>query len=793
MEEQLALTSGKFHCPCCGIMEPHLFSMNQTSFGRHWKKFHDAFPVPSEYLRVIQHRYCSEQKCKMYAPLTHKCFVHSADDSLAAAVAESATTYESPNPSGKRERKLTPKMQQLQAEGNSEQPQRHASRRLDFTGLANEEKKVRLERERLRSVARRAAESSPERKARLEADRERAASRQEEETDEQRESRLKKKREKARELYRERWKQQYLTEQEMHGLSEQLLPQRPSSEHQLKISRAAQGVLLQPNEQICVVCDTFLKPGQKLTQMGVMELPASADVVLKCPTDLPIALAMQYNIEALCLDWAERVRVRKLLLSPRGVGGGSLTETFVSVCSSCMGSLKDTTNQLKSGVDAAKLKPPRWAIANNNFMGVLPPEIAAFEPTAAELAMVAPVFKTAQLVVVRAQKQKGGPGQYRLESHTCSYNMDVEKLIKSLPMKPADVPFRVLITGPRKANARFHVGNRFNVRRGVVRMLLTELKTHNPYYKDISVDEEMLSLLPADAMVEDMVHEDLQDEPDESTAQDTKSSAETDKVTSLDVSSGVLLSHNVWFRVFQRPEVAREDVDMLNRQHTISVSVNEEEQSDQIANLLEDGVEQQSVAEEKESSDEKKEERKRVTVVHHQDTNFVQQHKAGVLEQSFPYLFFYGRGGPSEKRPNQTSLSSLLELYARLSTRAFLGYEWVLHAYDFKARQQMVKQAFVTGNIKVGGGARKAAVWGELSGEDIQLAIRHFRDRAKATRQGKKRPEPPSALPAEAISFLKSLSYCLGEAEHTKEHVDANRTKIFSYMYRFGTPQLWYV
>jgi hypothetical protein len=229
--------------------------------------------------------------------------------------------------------------------------------------------------------------------------------------------------------------------------------------------------------------------------------------------------------------------------------------------------------------------------------------------------------------------------------------------------------------------------------------------------------------------------------------------------------------------------VSRDDLDSLGRTHTISVGVERADPSEQIAQLLQAGVEERKETYEKK-------EHSTQTVVHHQATSFVQQHRSGVIEQSFPYLFFWGRGGPSEQRSNRTSISSQLEYYARLSTRTFQGYDWVLHAYNFKARQQMVQQAFISGNVRLKD-ERRAAAWGGMSEGELQAAIKYQRDTARAVRAGKQRPDPPSSLSAQAMEFIKTLNYCLGEAEHTKENVDMNRSKIFSYMYRFGTPQLW--
>jgi hypothetical protein len=162
----------------------------------------------------------------------------------------------------------------------------------------------------------------------------------------------------------------------------------------------------------------------------------------------------------------------------------------------------------------AALPPPKYAIANGNFCGVMPAHLSGLNPTKAELAMVSLVFKTGLLVIVRAEKQKGGPGQYKMESHTSSYDLDVTQVVKSLPICPEDVPFKVMITGPRAANLRMQIGDRFNVRRGVVRKLLQHLKSCNPYYKNVIIDDDMLERLPENAMLNEfVVEQEVEDEP----------------------------------------------------------------------------------------------------------------------------------------------------------------------------------------------------------------------------------------------------------------------------------------
>jgi hypothetical protein len=383
-----------------------------------------------------------------------------------------------------------------------------AQRRRNETA---EQKRLRLDRDRAAAVARRLNETAEQRQARLDKVNLAAASRRQVESAEEAQAR----RQQARERYHAVKREKYLTAEEMRVLSDSVLPGRPSETHQLEIARLAQRFLSATNEHACVVCDTFPRPGEELTIMPIADLPPSADQVLKCPRGLPEELYQQYCVSVFCISTVDRNRVASLLLSPRGVGPATLDSTIVYTCTSCLGSLRETSQKMKGGKRGGALKPPRWAIANGNFVGQMPPDIAALEPTPAELALISPVFKTAQLVIVRAQRQTGGPGQFKLQSHTCSYELDVEKVIKSLPLRPSEVPFRVLISGPRKANTRVHVGRRYNVRRGVVRMLLTHLKKCNPYFEKITVDEDMLDRLPADAMAEDMVHEDTWEEHDQ--------------------------------------------------------------------------------------------------------------------------------------------------------------------------------------------------------------------------------------------------------------------------------------
>jgi hypothetical protein len=413
------------------------------------------------------------------------------------------------------------------------------SREADHGRRAQETVEQRLARLQKRKQARserKLEESVEELDNRRQSERDRAALRRSLQTlDEKRAER-----EKNRTAHAEQRERRFVSPLELIDKEHQALPNSaPSAAHRQLVASYARKVLLTPASEVCAICDELPRPGKEPRKLLVRELPASSDIVLASPEDLHPDLAVQYCIASMVRDVQSYVRVKPLLLSPRGVGINPSGEVVLNSCESCLTSLKGTTARLekllKSGKlsktkeakrqkEIALLAPPRFAIANKNFCGVMPEYLAKLKPTKAELAMISPVFKTGLLVVVRAEKQKGGPGQYKMESHTSSYELDVKQVIKSLPLCPEDVPFKVLITGPKKANLRAQVGERFNVRRAVVRKLLLHLKACNQYFRDIVIDEEMLLKLPENAMLkEQVVEEEVEEDSDEKASDEVAS------------------------------------------------------------------------------------------------------------------------------------------------------------------------------------------------------------------------------------------------------------------------------
>jgi hypothetical protein len=173
-------------------------------------------------------------------------------------------------------------------------------------------------------------------------------------------------------------------------------------------------------------------------------------------------------------------------------------------------------------------------------------------------------------------------------------------------------------------------------------------------------------------------------------------------------------------------------------------------------------------------------------VLHVQARAYANQAQGYWWEQAFPVCFKYGRGGPSEKRKVKISHDRLFQHYLELSTGIFQHPWFVLHGYDVLARKAVGQQVFLQCRKKLEG-------FGSLTEEETLQAIQHAEACAKAARQGRRLPNPPESLSAGAAEFVQSLRLIPGKAKHSPAYVEQNRMKLYSMMYMFGTPQVWYV
>ena len=151
-------------------------------------------------------------------------------------------------------------------------------------------------------------------------------------------------------------------------------------------------------------------------------------------------------------------------------------------------------------------KLPRLAIANFNVLGHVPPEMKAM--TMVEEMLIARC--RAKQCVVKLQDHRTDislPSSQRgFKGHVIVYPQKVEQLSNVLPPPIDDVihPICIMFIGPSLPSQTWLKNKAYPlvVRREVVRQNLHWLKTHNPLYRNVKIDEERLQELPMDGLLE---------------------------------------------------------------------------------------------------------------------------------------------------------------------------------------------------------------------------------------------------------------------------------------------------
>lgn len=191
-----------------------------------------------------------------------------------------------------------------------------------------------------------------------------------------------------------------------------------------------------------------------------------------------------------------------MLLDPAGV----LTEKgLVHICGSCLRSLQKSS---------AKGHPPRLSLANNLWIGPIPPEL---EPLSIpEQLLVALHYP--RVYVFKLYPKNGLAGidettlQNAMRGTVSTYELDLDGMTEMLggnlmPRRPAVLASLLTITfvgQGRLPKAWLH--NTFRVRRPVVARALEWFRAHNTkYYGNITISEEILWELPEDDVPQEIM------------------------------------------------------------------------------------------------------------------------------------------------------------------------------------------------------------------------------------------------------------------------------------------------
>ncbi len=297
----------------------------------------------------------------------------------------------------------------------------------------------------------------------------------------------------------------FFSRSELDDLENKGFPEPLTQQQVAEIDRK---INLELNEDIvvCCVCDELCRISQTKL-LNVPALPPAFFTVLRKPTgsdgEAPILhdeLVMQYDVS---FAFPEDVRFKGVLLSPRGVkqsncdcqlrkNGCCFSQLYICQ-SACLQTLR-------------RGKIPKFAVAQGNWIGQLPSKLR--DMTYGSRCLIRPVQSFGRL----ASFYNGGG--MRLTGHVYSNKLNTPFVRKQLPIKPSEVPVRVLVVSPLASDASTAVRARiaslkedYVIQPEKIRKILNFFKKiGNKVMTPFEFDEHALLELPKNEVSKEMFH-----------------------------------------------------------------------------------------------------------------------------------------------------------------------------------------------------------------------------------------------------------------------------------------------
>lgn len=184
------------------------------------------------------------------------------------------------------------------------------------------------------------------------------------------------------------------------------------------------------------------------------------------PPNLSIHLIRFYDVSQVYPE------LRGCLLSDKGI---SVDRGEFNFCEQCIDHLRNKRTK----------NPPKFAIANGNFIGSLPDDLKDLKPT--EVAMVSLAGHITQVVNVQ-----GGIGR-KLIGHSTVFINKPGPPITLLPKKPLEASLQVVFAGGKQAtqNQKDQILYKHFVRTEQVYAFASFLKTNNPLYSSVNIQQTL--------------------------------------------------------------------------------------------------------------------------------------------------------------------------------------------------------------------------------------------------------------------------------------------------------------
>lgn len=186
--------------------------------------------------------------------------------------------------------------------------------------------------------------------------------------------------------------------------------------------------------------------------------------------------------------------LQNALLDPAGVVEDGLGHTSLRFCRPCV-------------LDIDRNKIPRLALVNDLYIGAVPEELQ--DLTAIEESMISLCRAKCWIVQLKEDKDKSDTvlphAQKGMRGHVIIYPQKPERVARILPPSIADIvtPVCVLFIGAKPPSTAWlkEKAHPLVARADRVRRALIWLKQHNPLYRHIVINEEVLADIPVDGLL----------------------------------------------------------------------------------------------------------------------------------------------------------------------------------------------------------------------------------------------------------------------------------------------------
>lgn len=503
------------------------------------------------------------------------------------------------------------------------------------------------------------------------------------------------------------------------------------------------------SEQVCGVCDRLVTAAKSSWVALHGSLLTMVLRRLRLPDDLCEDVRLQYD----CSSVLGMPELSGVALSPRGVRCVEQLQELC-LCSSCHRSLARVSG-----------KPPRHAIANGFYIGVLPCQM--LDSTWLEMKLMSMVSVRMSVGVVR-----GGANRV-IRSHVSLFDARPSAVVTQLPrvLDEASDSFMVIMAGLFTSAQDLAVRRAHRVRGERLRQLFDFFSRFNEVFRTLDVTRRSDAFVDQEPVIERDV--------DRQVASSTPGSgyvgwAATESDVPLDRAVAADQSN---VRQRSDADVAQTPAEELLVRVAAGVHIDTEGPS---------RVERLAATSTRDDG--------RTTsgdggpVVIRQGGLLVSDRTPHLFAMMFPGLFPYGRGDPDEKRHVRMSRMHCLRHYLQLSTRRFAqDTVFPLVAFDFMSRHLSLSRASLY--CRLSSAEQNAAIAG-VSVDELAALLEYDSSCLAAARSNVARPPMPASI-GNAKVLTNRVRSAAAHAKGTNAAREAQRRRGFCLQTRFGSPYVF--